>query len=94
MNAKQFKQAYLKWSNAIALCIPCMMMAVVLCDYLLGFDFSKDMYVLAFIATSCILSFLSITWISVLNLESKFMKGQNIRVIDEWECSEETKDSL
>ena len=67
MNAKEFKKSYMKWSHAVAFCIPTLLIAIVLCDYLLEFDFSQNMYMMAFIATGFMLSMLSLTWISILN---------------------------
>ena len=58
------------------------MMAIVLCDSKLGFDFSRNMYMMSFIACGCVLSLLSLTWISILNLESRFMGKDRQRVID------------
>lgn len=81
MTSKEFKQCYLKWSRAVAIFIPTMLCAVVLCDHLLGFDFSMNMYFAGFLSCSFILSILSISWISTLNLESRFMKVTSERVI-------------
>ena len=83
MTSKEFKQCYLKWSKAVAFFIPTMLFAIVLCDHLLGFDFSKDMYVIAFIACSIMMAFLSTSWISALNLESRFLNCKVERVIDQ-----------
>ena len=83
MTSKEFKQYYLKWSKAVAFFIPTMLFALVLCDHLLGFDFSKNMYVIAFIACSVMMAFLSTSWISALNLESRFLNCKVERVVDE-----------
>ena len=83
MKSKEFKQYYLKWSKAVAFFIPTMLFALVLCDFLLGFDFSKNMYVIAFIACSVMMAFLSTSWISALNLESRFLNCKVERVIDQ-----------
>ena len=83
MTSKEFKQYYLKWSKAVAFFIPTMLFALVLCDFLLGFDFSKNLYVIAFIACSIMMAFLSTSWISALNLESRFMNCKVERVVDE-----------
>ena len=69
MTTKEFKKCYLQWSKAVAYLIPTMLFAVILCDYYLEFDFSKNMYFAAFLSGCFILSLLSISWISVLNLE-------------------------
>lgn len=42
MNAEEFKKSYMKWSHAVAFCIPTLLIAIVLCDYLLEFDFSQQ----------------------------------------------------
>ena len=85
MTSKEFKQCYLKWSKAVAFFIPTMLFALVLCDFLLGFDFSKNMYVIAFIACSIMMTFLSTSWISALNLESRFLNCKVERVIDQFD---------
>ena len=83
MTNKEFKQYYLKWSKAVAFFIPTMLFALVLCDFLLGFDFSKNMYVIAFIVCSIMMAFLSTSWISALNLESRFLNCKVERVVNE-----------
>ena len=83
MTSKEFKQYYLKWSKAVAFFIPTMLFALVLCDHLLGFDFSKNLYVIAFIVCSIMMAFLSTSWISALNLESRFLNCKVERVVDE-----------
>ena len=83
MTSKEFKQYYLKWSKAVAFFIPTMLFALVLCDHLLGFDFSKNLYVIAFIVCSIMMAFLSTSWISALNLESRFLNCKVERVIDQ-----------
>lgn len=87
MDAKEFKRCYVKWSYAVAFAVPTLMMAVVLCDSLLWFDFSHDMYMMSFIATGCVLALLTITWISVLNAESRFMNRKLESIIDDVEPS-------
>lgn len=67
MNAEEFKESYTKWSYAVAFCIPTFLMAIALCDVKLGLDFSDNMYIMSVVATSVLLSLLSLTWISILN---------------------------
>ena len=83
MTRTEFKQCYLKWSRAVEIFIPTMLCAVVLCDHLLGFDFSMNMYFAGFLSCSFILSILSISWISTLNIESRFMSSAMERVVDD-----------
>ena len=83
MDAKKFKETYLQWSKAAIISVVCILYAIGLCDYFLGFDFSKNMYMLSFIATGSLLAFLSISWISVLNLEGRFVRKWHVNVIDE-----------
>ena len=83
MDAKKFKETYLQWSKAVIISVAFILNAIVACDYFLSFDFSKNMYMMCFISTGFVLAFLSITWISVLNLEGRFMKSWSTRVIDE-----------
>ena len=87
MDVKKFKETYLQWSKAVIISVAFILNAIVMCDYLLGFDFSKNMYMMCFIATGFVLAFLSITWISVLNLEGRFLSKWNTRVIDEDELN-------
>lgn len=72
MNAEDFKKSYVRWSYAVAFCIPTFLMAIALCDVKLGLDFSDNMYIMSVVATSVLLSLLSLTWISILN--SKLFK--------------------
>ena len=83
MDAKKFKETYLQWSKAVIISVAFILNAIVACVYFLGFDFSKNMYMMCFISTGFVLALLSITWISVLNLEGRFMKSWSTRVIDE-----------
>lgn len=83
MDAKKFKETYLQWSKVVIIAVAFILNAIVMCDHFLGFDFSKNMYMMCFISTGFVLAFLSITWISVLNLEGRFMKSWSTRVIDE-----------
>ena len=83
MTSKELKRYYLQWSKAVAIFIPTMLLAVVACDYYLEYDFSENMYFAAFLTCSFILSLLSTSWISVLNLESRFMKSWSVRVVDD-----------
>ena len=83
MDAKRFKETYLKWSKAVIITAACLLNAIVLCDHFLGFDFSKNMYMMSFISTGVVLAFLSISWISVLNLESRFLRAWHTNVIDD-----------
>ena len=92
MNAKKFKETYLKWSKVVLICMVCILYAVFLCDHFLGFDFSRNMYMMSFIATGCVLAFLSMSWISVLNLENRFLRAWHTNVIDEED--EVTLDSI
>ena len=72
MNAEDFKKSYVRWSYAVAICIPTFLLAIALCDIKLGFDFSGNMYIMSVVATGILLSLLSLTWISILN--SKMFK--------------------
>ena len=85
MDAKKFKETYLQWSKAVIIATTLILNAIVLCDHFLGFDFSKNMYMMCFISTGIVLAFLSITWISVLNLEGRFLSKWNTSVIDDEE---------
>jgi hypothetical protein len=83
MNAKYFKKSYVRWSYAVALCIPTFIFGLVLCDQLLGYDFSRNMYLMSFICCGAVLSLLSLTWISILNS----------RMFKEWLTGEPSQDN-
>lgn len=72
MNVEEFKKRYVRWSYAVALCIPTLIFGLALCDQILDHDFSRNMYLMSFICCGTVLSFLSLTWISILN--SKMFK--------------------
>lgn len=72
MNAEDFKKSYVRWSYAVAFCIPTFLMAIALCDMKLGLDFSDNMYIMSVVAAGVLLSLLSLTWINILN--SKMFK--------------------
>jgi hypothetical protein len=72
MNAEDFKKSYVRWSYAVAICIPTFLMAIAICDMKLGLDFSDNMYIMSVVAAGVLLSLLSLTWISILN--SKLFK--------------------
>ena len=72
MNAEEFKKSYVRWSYAVALCIPTLIFGLALCDQILDYDFSRNMYLMSFICCATVLSLLSLTWISILN--SKMFK--------------------
>ena len=72
MNAEDFKKSYVRWSYAVAFCIPTFLMAIALCDMKLGLDFSDNMYIMSVVAAGVLLSLISLTWINILN--SKIFK--------------------
>jgi hypothetical protein len=72
MNAEDFKKSYVRWSYAVAFCIPTFLMAIAICDMKLGLDFSDNMYIMSVVAAGVLLSLLSLTWINILN--SKMFK--------------------
>ena len=46
MDAKKFKETYLQWSKVVIIAVAFILNAIVMCDHFLGFDFSKNMYMM------------------------------------------------
>ena len=95
MNAEEFKKSYVRWSYAVALCIPTMVFGLALCDQILDYDFSRNMYLMSFICCATVLSFLSLTWISILNSKmfKEWLTGESERKPGK-ECSgQQTQDN-
>lgn len=90
MNAEEFKKSYVRWSYAVALCIPTLIFGLALCDQILDYDFSRNMYLMSFICCATVLSFLSLTWISILNSKmfKEWLTGESERKPGK-ECSGE-----
>ena len=95
MNAEEFKKSYVRWSYAVALCIPTLIFGLALCDQILDYNFSRNMYLMSFICCATVLSFLSLTWISILNSKmfKEWLTGESERKPGK-ECSgQQTQDN-
>lgn len=78
-NSEKFKKSYMRWSYAVALCIPTLIFGLVACDMLLDYDFGRNMYLMSFICCGTVLSLLSLTWIGILNsrMFKEWMAGES-----------------
>lgn len=68
----EFEKDYRKWSSVALLSIMLFVFIIVMLDVLLGFDIGRNMYVMAIVATGCVTTLISLTWIRILN--SKLMR--------------------
>lgn len=69
----KFEKDYRKWSTTALISVVMFLFTIATIDAFLGFDFSRNMYVMSIVVTGCILSLLSLTWIRILNC--KLMKS-------------------
>ena len=74
---KDFEKDYRKWSRIALVSIVTLLFTIVTIDSFLGFDFSKNMYVMAVVCTGIIMTMISLSWISLLN--SKLMKSEFVK---------------
>ena len=70
---KDFEKDYRKWSKVALISVIILLFTITTIDAFLGFDFSRNMYVMSVVATGCVLALLSLTWIRLLN--SKLMRS-------------------
>ena len=70
---KDFEREYRKWSMVALISVVILLFTIATIDAFLGFDFSRNMYVMSIVATGCVLALLSLTWIRILNC--KLMKS-------------------
>ena len=70
---KDFERDYRKWSMVALISVVIFLFTIATIDAFLGFDFSRNMYVMSIVATGCVLALLSLTWIRILNC--KLMKS-------------------
>jgi hypothetical protein len=64
---KEFEKDYRKWSRVALISIVMFLFTIATIDAFLGFDFSKNMYLMSIVATGCVMSLISLTWIRILN---------------------------
>ena len=63
---KLYKE-YRKWGTVALCCVMTLLFTIASIDAFLEFDFSKNMYVMSIVATSCLLAIISMSWIRLLN---------------------------
>lgn len=63
----KFLKEYRKWGTIALCCVLTFLFTIAAIDGLLGFDFSKNMYLMSIVATACLLAIISMSWIRILN---------------------------
>ena len=64
---KKFEKDYRKWSTVAMISIVMFLFTIATIDAFLGFDFSKNMYVMSIVVAGCTMALISLTWIKILN---------------------------
>ncbi len=64
---KEFEKDYRKWSTVALISIVIFLFTIATIDAFLGFDFSKNMYVMSIVVAGCTMALISLTWIKILN---------------------------
>ena len=73
---EKLEKEYRKWGTIALCCVMTLLFTIAAMDSFLGFKFSKNMYVMSIVATSCLLAIISMSWIRLLN--SKLMRTDMI----------------
>ena len=73
---ENLEKEYRKWGTIALCCVMTLLFTIAAMDSFLGFKFSKNMYVMSIVATSCLLAIISMSWIRLLN--SKLMRTDMI----------------
>ncbi len=76
---RDFERDYRKWSKVALISIVMFLFTIATIDAFLGFDFSKNMYVMSIVVAGCMMALISLTWISILN--SKLMRTNLVEPI-------------
>lgn len=76
---KDFEKDYRKWSKIALISIVVFLFTIAAIDAFLGFDFSKNMYLMSIVVAGCVMTLISLTWISILN--SKLMRTDLVEPI-------------
>lgn len=69
---EKFEKEYRKWGSIALLSITMLLFTIVVLDAFLGFDLSRNMYVMSVVASGFLMALISLTWITILN--TKFMR--------------------
>ena len=64
---ENLEKEYRKWGTIDLCCVMTLLFSIAAIDSFLDFDFSKNMYVMSIVATSCLLAIISMSWIRLLN---------------------------
>ena len=64
---ENLEKEYRKWGTIALCCVMSLLFTIAAIDSFLDFDFSKNMYVMSIVATSCLLAIISMSWIRLLN---------------------------
>lgn len=76
---KDFEKDYRKWSRIVLISIIVFLFTIATIDAFLGFDFSKNMYVMSIVASGCLMALISLSWIRILNC--KLMRSDLVELI-------------
>ena len=64
---EKLEKEYRKWGTIALCCVMSLLFSIAAIDSFWDFDFSKNMYVMSIVATSCLLAIISMSWIRLLN---------------------------
>lgn len=64
---KEFEKDYRKWSKVALISVVAFLFAIAAIDSFLGFDFSRNMYLMAIVVAGCMMTLISLSWITILN---------------------------
>ena len=64
---REFEKDYRKWSKIAMISIVMYLFSIATIDAFLGFDFSRNMYLMSIAATGFMMTLISLSWISILN---------------------------
>lgn len=63
----EFEKDYRKWSTVALISIIMLLFTIATIDAFLGFDFSKNLYLMSIVIAGCTMTLISLTWIRILN---------------------------
>ena len=63
---KDLEKDYRKWSKIALISIVMFLFTIATIDSFLGFDFSKNMYVMSIVCTGVMMTMISLSWIRIL----------------------------
>lgn len=76
---KEFEKDYRKWSRIALISIVMLLFTIATIDAFLGFDFSRNMYLMTIVAVGCVMALISLSWITILN--TKLMRTDLVQPV-------------